>query len=452
MKQNYFRLASVIAGLSLALLPIQTKAANVLEVIPNDSLFYGANLTATLEDGSTLGFFLNYDRWTETEYGYYDSLGYYKEYGYYDSIGYHDSVVYVTHIYVYNSEVYFCDAISGNSSLIIPDSIKFNDTNYPVVYYGYYWDDLIFEQAHNVTSLTLPATIIEFRSHIPQEIKNLHLASENPPSSITDYIYADYTTIWVPQTAYQTYQNKVINDEYGWSNFDIHYEGWEPIKATVNVEIPGNLSNALLEAISQWNEVNELTVTGSLNDDDMKLFKRLSQLRKLDLSQTDVTSISGCNGLTKLTTVLLPVSVKEIGENAFAGCRKLDNIYTPNVVSIGNYAFNGCTFLTSIDLPNAIEIGDHAFYNSGLKFISLPQVSYIGENAFQDCHYLSSVNIPEATTIGNYAFYETNIQEISLPKAIYIGEQCFYNCDSLKKVTLAEGLGVYRFLFHGSFH
>ena len=77
-----------------------------------------------------------------------------------------------------------------------------------------------------------------------------------------------------------------------------------------------------------------------------------------------VTSIgyafSGCSGLTSIE---IPNSVTNIGDNAFSGCSGLTSIEIPNsVTSIENYAFSGCSGLTSIEIPNSVtSIGDEAF-------------------------------------------------------------------------------------------
>lgn len=211
---------------------------------------------------------------------------------------------------------------------------------------------------------------------------------------------------------------------------------------TVKVTTPGTFASELLKLVSQWSEVESLTVIGSLNEEEMELFSRLSQLQELDLSQTDITIVTGCHGLTKLSTVLLPSTVTEIGSSAFLGCSNLSSINTPNVITIGGSAFNGCTSLKTINLPKTTEIAGAAFLGSGLTSISLPVVKEIGSGAFNYCISLKSISIPEVEIIGEDVFDRTAITEISIPKVISIGRSCFYECTSLKKVILSEELEV----------
>lgn len=82
--------------------------------------------------------------------------------------------------------------------------------------------------------------------------------------------------------------------------------------------------------------------------------------------------------------------VVEIGDRAFADCKKIGSLILPSAVaSIGAYAFNNCKSLKSVELP------------AGL--------TEIGEWAFCGCASLTAVALPELlTTIGNYAFWSCN--------------------------------------------
>ena len=91
---------------------------------------------------------------------------------------------------------------------------------------------------------------------------------------------------------------------------------------------------------------------------------------------TSVTSISWgndiehipayiCKGLTGINSIIIPSSVKSIGDYAFANInsRKINNLVLPSeIISIGNYAFAGNTYIEQIDFGKSLEsIGAHAF-------------------------------------------------------------------------------------------
>ena len=141
-----------------------------------------------------------------------------------------------------------------------------------------------------------------------------------------------------------------------------------------------------------------------------------------------------------LTSIIIPNSVKDIGEWAFAGCSLLSSIDIPNsVISIGNIAFAACLSLGYISIPesviclngnsfcdwdgeleclsaNFIYEDDVLFNKDKSEIISFrnqeiesyiipDSVTSIGDGAFGCCSSLSSLFIPNSvTSIGDGAF------------------------------------------------
>lgn len=65
---------------------------------------------------------------------------------------------------------------------------------------------------------------------------------------------------------------------------------------------------------------------------------------------------------TELKTIVLPVYVTEIPNNAFAGYTALRDVFAFGITSIGDNAFAGCTSLGTFSIDNAItRIGKNAF-------------------------------------------------------------------------------------------
>ena len=213
---------------------------------------------------------------------------------------------------------------------------------------------------------------------------------------------------------------------------------------TITVDTPGTFGNVLLTTVEQWSDVDELTVIGHLNEDDLKLLSRLEQMSKLDLSQTDITVMTGCSGLAELQEVLLPSTVIEIGIRAFFDCISLREISAPNATSIGSSAFEDCQSLTTVSLPAATSIGSSAFYYcKSLTTVSLPAATSIGSSAFRDCESLTTVSLPAATSIGSNAFYDCqNLTTVSLPAATSIGSWAFQDCRNLTTVSLPAATSI----------
>lgn len=119
----------------------------------------------------------------------------------------------------------------------------------------------------------------------------------------------------------------------------------------------------------------------------------------------------------------IPNKVKELNvlvieKESFYSQEKLTSVIIPNSVNeIGKYAFAYCDNLTKVDVSNS---------NSELNWIK--------DGAFLKCTKLTDINIPNSVTcIGNSAFEGClNLEKIIIPKSVNeIGEEAFYNCYKL---------------------
>ncbi|MBP3512761.1 MAG: leucine-rich repeat domain-containing protein [Prevotella sp.] len=214
----------------------------------------------------------------------------------------------------------------------------------------------------------------------------------------------------------------------------------------------GEFAQLLLQQTDNWYKVNELTVVGELNNDDLNVFKRMKQLTKLDLSRAIITNIpnqfdgvssvgSSRNGFNILEELILP-DVNSIGEYAFAECYRLKSIKMSKVNSLGFGAFSrlGAKHIT---LPEDItSIADYAFYYSNLENITIPStVTEISNFCFMGCKRLKSANIPSSVTrIGYESFRESGLTSVILSGVETIAYHAFYNCKQLAEVIFAEGL------------
>ena len=108
--------------------------------------------------------------------------------------------------------------------------------------------------------------------------------------------------------------------------------------------------------------------------------------------------------------VVIEEGVTSIGANAFGfGACKLTSITIPNsVTNIGDNAFDNCYKLTDITIPSSVtKIGMGVFMNCPFKSITIPNsMTSIGDGAFSCCYDLTSITIPiSVTSIGSSAFY-----------------------------------------------
>lgn len=142
---------------------------------------------------------------------------------------------------------------------------------------------------------------------------------------------------------------------------------------------------------------------------------------------------------THIVHVILPESIKEIGELAFAGCTNLSEIEVLSErINIRSDAFKDTAFFTGkkiIYINNTLMKVDPYF--SGILKIDKGTTS-IADNALEGCTELEEVILsPELMAIGRYAFEGcSRLQRILLPSSLQeIGANAFRNCENLKDVV-----------------
>lgn len=130
-------------------------------------------------------------------------------------------------------------------------------------------------------------------------------------------------------------------------------------------------------------------------------FSELPDLVSVDLSRTEISEIypetfKGCYNLQK---VILPPTVKSIGDRAFAECIKLSEINLPDSIeTMGQACFHRCA-LKDVTLPrNLTRIASTMFYEcKELVCVSIPlSVNTINSSAFSGCDMLEHVIIPKS--------------------------------------------------------
>ena len=151
----------------------------------------------------------------------------------------------------------------------------------------------------------------------------------------------------------------------------------------------------------------------------------------------------------KISALVLPSSLKYIGNDAFVACNGIKSVDIPEgVVSIGSGAFSSCDGLTEVSLPDTLtSIGSYAFYHcSALSGITIPEgITAISDQAFNECASLKTVNLPsKLTTIGTYSFANcTSLVTITFPESLkVIGESSFYKCYNLVSINIPKNVNT----------
>lgn len=127
----------------------------------------------------------------------------------------------------------------------------------------------------------------------------------------------------------------------------------------------------------------------------------------------DSVKIIGEGAFTHLMmeSITLPAGLKEIPDYLLYGCSRLNSVKIPDgVTAIGAGAFEGCIALQEItgfeNNTNITSIGSHAFTKcENLKVVTLPaNVKTMGDEVFAGCTELTEVHFPAITSLGAYTF------------------------------------------------
>ena len=171
------------------------------------------------------------------------------------------------------------------------------------------------------------------------------------------------------------------------------------------------------------------------------------------LLNEDGKSYSVYKGTCDETDIVIPPTYKGkpvtvIGKNAFSySYGNLISVVIPDSVKvIGENAFCACTGLTDVTLGTGVTcIEENAFFQcENLKSILIPDsVTEIGEKAFSACKSLVSVSIGKGVTvIGTGVFADcAALPEVTIPDSVTrIGEKAFSGCSRLARITVPDGL------------
>lgn len=167
--------------------------------------------------------------------------------------------------------------------------------------------------------------------------------------------------------------------------------------------------------------------------------------------------VSGYKGSE--ANIVIPVvyegePVTEIGASAFSGKKQIDSVVIPDTVyNIGNNAFAYSSVKEIVGGKYLETIGDGAFLECGdlENFFFSSTIFSIGDKAFKNCENLSSsVDGSGLSYLGEESFYGcSSLKEVAFGDGLSdIGARAFANCVSLENVILGEAV---RSISYGAF-
>ena len=225
------------------------------------------------------------------------------------------------------------------------------------------------------------------------------------------------------------------------------------------------------------NEANDgyaLTGIGTCTDTDIVVPSEYNGLPVTEIYY-DYDNKGAFEGNTKITSVIIPGSVKTIGQGSFNGCTALKKVYVEQgSLQIIESAFENCDSLQSFTVPDTItcfpaismqESGltkyDNAYYlgNTDNPYLVLlratntaitsceihPDTKIIARKAFSHCESLQGIDIPEGViSIGSMAFaYTKKLSSLTLPQSLlFVENTAFSKCEICIEYENATYIGT----------
>ena len=265
-----------------------------------------------------------------------------------------------------------------------------------------------------------------------------------------------------------------------------------------SITIPDSVTNVDPTAFTgcsalQYNAYNNALYLGTVANPYMVLIKaKNTSITSCDISKTtSIIHADAFSECSKLSSIIIPDSVKSVGFAAFKGCTGLTSITVPFVgaskdgttdthfgylfgaasyvynddhvpaslktvtvtgTSIGEYAFYKCAKLTSISLPSTLTyVGSYAFsYCDALQYNEYNNANYLGNandpylvlvkaksKSIQTCEIAASTKV-----IYYFAFFHCfGLTSIEIPSSVmYIGSEALAYCSRLTSITIPEGV------------
>ncbi|MFA6873293.1 MAG: leucine-rich repeat domain-containing protein [Bacteroidaceae bacterium] len=202
-------------------------------------------------------------------------------------------------------------------------------------------------------------------------LKLIVIRKKTAPNLMPGALNDSLTAIFVPLGCRDEYRN-----HKGWAEFNIMES--TPIRCEVHLNSPGTLGDELLKMGNQPSDVNYLTITGRMDENDLKLVRAyMPKLVGINLAGTTVKFLPDYLFSQKkfLMEVILPDNLERIGQYAFSGCARLNGtiVIPPQVTEIGEGAFLDCNRLRFIKITGKklVSIGDNLFRSNDnrIKYI-----------------------------------------------------------------------------------
>ena len=189
----------------------------------------------------------------------------------------------------------------------------------------------------------------------------------------------------------------------------------------VDVKYPGSLYGRLAFQDVEVTDVSKLKVKGILNEDDMAVINSMTNLYELDMSETQVTDISGMASIAKnLSHIQFPSTLTNIPQSFFSKSHLTDTLVIPSSVSY---------------------IGRSAFFGSPIHHLIIVGPTDISSSAFSMDELVSAEIYGEGTQVQTEAIRGKSLQKVTIGKGVTVQKDAFYYYGGvLTELELKDGV------------
>ena len=358
--------------------------------------------------------------------------------------------------------------------LVIPSNVAYSGINYSVISIG----ESSFRDCSGITSVTLPTSLDSIIQYafwgcssitditIPLNITFLESKAFAFCDSLSTINYNAANCITGISSYYATYLDcpfygcnsitaiNIGNNVQSIPDYLFYSTGITTLTIPENVTSIGASSFGACHSLTtvNYNAIN-CSLSYNIYTTSHSPFVGCNNISTINIGNSVTTIPNNMFEHTGITTLTIPSSVTQIGDDAFKECTSLQSLYfNATNCQTASGSFYGCTSLSSVTMsgnvhriPNNMFIG--TLQTSGTS-INIPNsVNYIGNSAFNGCSGITgTLVIPTGVTyIGSSAFHGCSgiTGTITIPSGITkIRPSTFYNCTGLTGVVIPSSVRV----------
>ncbi len=221
-----------------------------------------------------------------------------------------------------------------------------------------------------------------------------------------------------------------------------------------NVILPEGLETIEEGAFEECTSLTEITIPSTVTKIENNAFWNAYNIKSYKIAvgnknyiledgvlfSSDKKTLVAFPPANEKTSYNIPKGVEIIEGGAFASCKNLKEIVIPETVKIiGDYAFSECNF-KRITIPQGVEeIGSHTFKRcNNIEYIVLPDsVKFIGDYAFTECDKLKRITLSNELKIlpAGFLCYCNALESITIPESIEKIEEFAFVLTKVKTIN-----------------